>query len=503
MTNNLIPTLEGEYPEQLIQSCRETPFGFCRLQGEGKNLVVKKSMVKSENYEAVLEDICMLEEFTYCVETKQGHVSALLNLVEEAIEVTMRGTVYDEKHKTEVKKLPMKTYDRGRMIYEWAEGFELAQAIPPEDLAVLIDAQWMGKDGQENHLVLLHENVVGTLDFEYRHIYPQKEKEMVKVEVKDGSWADQGKADKATGSQKNIVICFNRMPGYMADVDYLLMVKSSNLGKPMFSVPGRGIISVDGASIVLNDPKYPCTATCLVTRVNGGGGTGERYDMEYPTQVFSKKGRDLSYDICLSWNEEFQGQAGQMPNVYDYNLSITAYFQSESMTVPQPVKVRVTSLDVKPGPREVLHKLEHLQIMWGCMAEGTRIRMADGSMKQVQDVRIGDRLSDKHGCPVVENMWIGKESTMIEITCVTGDQILLTTNHPILCDKGWVGAAIIRAGIRVMTESGNYVEIKCVKKILGDFTVYNVDLDSMEHSLYAEGFVVGDNYKQNMLYLQG
>ena len=41
--------------------------------------------------------------------------------------------------------------------------------------------------------------------------------------------------------------------------------------------------------------------------------------------------------------------------------------------------------------------ISKLHLLWGCVADHTLVRMADGSCKQIKDIKIGDRVCVKNG----------------------------------------------------------------------------------------------------------
>jgi hypothetical protein len=85
-----------------------------------------------------------------------------------------------------------------------------------------------------------------------------------------------------------------------------------------------------------------------------------------------------------------------------------------------------------PGNLEVL-----------CLPGDESVRMADGSLRAIKDVSIGDRVlgHDAQAHPVASITISTFEGSLIEIDgrCMTG-------NHPVLTDRGWISAASVRAG---------------------------------------------------------
>lgn len=494
--------VEAEYPEELMDICRKSPFRMCSLQyeeGVEKVIPVKgsRSGLKALGVSgSTMQDICMVRYFTFSEETKTGRVDALLNLVDEASCVRMSGTLYDVRNHRIIGDLPDKLEQTNRQILELDQQFYIEQPVDAADLAIIIKSNWITKAGDEMYMVTEHENVEGYLDYSYKHSYPAKESRTVELEIKDGNWAEPITQTKQTGNQDNIVICFNRTPGYRSDVDYKLMVKEVG-GHPVFAVPGKGRLGANGAVVVLDDPAYAPTAVCCVTKTGGGGGVLEQYTVDYPDKVFDKDGNDLVYEMLLSWNQTFLSPGGQSANLFDYDLTLHAWFQEKTAVAPRPATLRVTSFDVPDTGNEVLCRIQKLQIMWGCLCEGSRVRMADGSMRRIEEIRIGELTGRDHAYGRVINCWSGQEEVLYNLITEDGNSIKLTNNHPVLTERGLMGAAFIRKGTRIMTENGSFAEITAVKELHGCFKVCNLELDSEDHLFCAEGFTVGDFQLQN------
>lgn len=140
----------------------------------------------------------------------------------------------------------------------------------------------------------------------------------------------------------------------------------------------------------------------------------------------------------------------------------------------------------------------------GCLLEGTRILMADGSKKAIQDLRIGDILRLTNGdASRVENIWRGCESSLIELITASGMSIMLTGDHPMLLSGGnWTKAKNIKEHDTVCIEDG-VVEVNAIKQSDNDnYMVYNLDIegDNNTEGYFANGFAVGDMKMQNSLW---
>jgi hypothetical protein len=81
----------------------------------------------------------------------------------------------------------------------------------------------------------------------------------------------------------------------------------------------------------------------------------------------------------------------------------------------------------------------------GCVIEGTIIQMADGSLKQVQDICVGDNVRTLNGEKPVIHIWnpetlFDGEPECFEVEFEDGYKCTVSDNHPFLTDTGWVKA---------------------------------------------------------------
>jgi len=79
-----------------------------------------------------------------------------------------------------------------------------------------------------------------------------------------------------------------------------------------------------------------------------------------------------------------------------------------------------------------------------CLGKGTLITMADGSMKKIEEITIGDNVvsynmqTKEMENNIVKHVCTVNHSDMINILLSSGKNIVTTTDHPFLSEKGWV-----------------------------------------------------------------
>lgn len=72
----------------------------------------------------------------------------------------------------------------------------------------------------------------------------------------------------------------------------------------------------------------------------------------------------------------------------------------------------------------------------GCFIPTSKVRLADGSVKEIQDVQIGDKIIGRFGEDEVEFIWIYEiEEELIKLTLENGKEIICTFDHEILTEN--------------------------------------------------------------------
>ena len=132
-----------------------------------------------------------------------------------------------------------------------------------------------------------------------------------------------------------------------------------------------------------------------------------------------------------------------------------------------------------------------------CFNAGTKITMADGTLKNIEDVEIGDYVMSydlKHKTNYVtrvKGLPKNTNSTDIAILTFSNKQTLTMTDyHPILTADGWKSLTgyhnypILEIGDMVITSDGTAVKIIDIQqKTVQAYTTYNLDVQDFEEVL--------------------
>jgi hypothetical protein len=128
----------------------------------------------------------------------------------------------------------------------------------------------------------------------------------------------------------------------------------------------------------------------------------------------------------------------------------------------------------------------------GCLATGTPIRTPSGDVA-IQGLRIGDSVTSfaltSNLTPTVTT--IARAVTSRQTTCLEVDgRTRLTPTQPVLMVGGrWVAAETLKPGMKLITPAGTPKLIKSVRRLIGHFEVYDLEVAGEHHNFVAAGIL--------------
>lgn len=139
--------------------------------------------------------------------------------------------------------------------------------------------------------------------------------------------------------------------------------------------------------------------------------------------------------------------------------------------------------------------IPYIYIQWGCFHKDTLIQMADGRVKKISEIKIGDLvMTSEKGSVKVNEIYKGKEEKLIRIETETGRVLELTATHPVLTDNGMVKASNLAVTAVIHTED-EPEKIEEISTVDYNDDVYNIDCNGA--LLIANGIISGDYICQN------
>ncbi len=173
-----------------------------------------------------------------------------------------------------------------------------------------------------------------------------------------------------------------------------------------------------------------------------------------------------------------------------------------------PWLISITSAQGAPVANQL--RIQPTVVVYGCVAEGTLVTMADETKKSIETIGAGERVrSNAARIPLtVDNYTRGFEKTpMIAIETANGRHLLLTDGHPVITATGVKVGRDLRIGDLIMTDAGPS-RLTVVAPREYDGNVWNLDvgrptdhvrLTDTNTTFYANGILVGDGRMQGRL----
>lgn len=156
-------------------------------------------------------------------------------------------------------------------------------------------------------------------------------------------------------------------------------------------------------------------------------------------------------------------------------------------------------------------QLNPMRIVYGCLAENTKIMMQDGSEKVISYINIGETVLSRNNKPLrVEAVTTGQERHYVDITLRNNQGEIKTVTaslgHPFITTSGVVIARELNHDSQLITLDG---ECELISKVQqqGNLKVYNLQLSAIpssenghydDNTLYANGILVGDIQMQRI-----
>lgn len=135
-----------------------------------------------------------------------------------------------------------------------------------------------------------------------------------------------------------------------------------------------------------------------------------------------------------------------------------------------------------------------VQVPDGCFPAGTPILMADGSTKEIQDIKANDKVSSYSLSD--GKMKDEKVSQLLIRTNKSGYVIIngrltATPNHEIFVNmRHWLRADQIKIGDELLDDNDSRVKVTTIEKVANVGTVYNLTLEGKNHNFFAERLLV-------------
>jgi len=287
----------------------------------------------------------------------------------------------------------------------------------------------------------------------------------VSIENRSTCWQGQGESDYTYNIKSHYEPSTNRN-----SVPFFLPMKGSLTFKKEFGLY----------------PAVPEVSLCAMSK-DGNSNTAIKVyyqDMDRNKVQWKFEGDKVSWEFLEDWGDFVPFNNIQCSNY----LKLEASFNFR--TAMGFIRVYITSGE-NPGLTGNYITMEYIDWCWGCLAHGTSIRMADGSEKNIEDIRPGDCLKGLSTPSVrVEGVTDKKTDTIVVIRTSGGSTLRLTHMHPVETKRGMIPAGELNAADLIRMESGAWEELDWLLTDTAEYKVYELQTGAAD-SIFANGIVTG------------
>lgn len=510
-------TLEIAFPESLIAECQKSRNQIVR-RGErkrertGLKCASLGNLTRSEEKEPTLLEVenpepfrfydnFEVSDFSFSQETGKGHLKADISLLHEYNGIEIQAHILDMKNRKVIAEIPAERANHTNTAV--MEHDFMVSADARSALGVIAFGKWGNNSLGENELAVFKEANTSYPGVTYIHKYPKKEGEAVVLGHLEG-WRPQ---TGGVGDADHIVIALTREPRDRRDVDYICGA-ARIAGLPNLCVPGEGTFKFPAGESPEISQEYPNTAVCKLYRKSGGVSVIAQSEAYALNNIrITPKGNTLYYQF-MAWGQAYKDPAEWRKTEFDYCLELTLHTKTQG----GDWIARDFTIDTRNPKASITDEVLSLEVMYGCVAPETGIRMADGGEKEICRIEIGETVMGKNGTAMkVTNVWRGRESdTMVEIFAGDSKRGLLATKmHPVWVKESdgtqkWKRACECGTDDCILMEgSEEYRPITEIREHQPCEEVYNLDLMPLDPSkgrngtMYCNGILTGDNQIQN------
>jgi hypothetical protein len=128
----------------------------------------------------------------------------------------------------------------------------------------------------------------------------------------------------------------------------------------------------------------------------------------------------------------------------------------------------------------------------GCFLAGTKITMADGTVKPIESIAAGDVIlayDEASGELKPDEVKAVHDPVEWSYYLVVNDRIRLTPTHPVLSDGKWIEIGKLEPGATLTGPDGKAIVIESIKTVEQPVTVYNFSVNPYQ-TYVADGVIV-------------
>lgn len=295
----------------------------------------------------------------------------------------------------------------------------------------------------------------------------------------------------AAPDNTDVQVCINRATAAGAPAPACNFVLAAIDSPPPLQLPVAGSAVFDG-DIDVDGSGKPSNASATLVML-APDGTASCRIAQLDDAFFDDPGTRVEGDT-LSWSFDplrFDNGCAIATGAYDFSLVVSVRVQGRPAwaTVSSQIdEDTITAREIPP-----------VQVVAGCIAKGTRVTLASGVARAVEQLKAGDRVQSEGGDLEIAAIASGMREASVTLTLAGGQSVQVSTIHAIPTQRGIVQAQELRLGDELTTSSGTSPVTRIVAEVLPEpLQVYDLVLTPARVSpkqgstYFAGGILVGD-----------
>jgi len=138
--------------------------------------------------------------------------------------------------------------------------------------------------------------------------------------------------------------------------------------------------------------------------------------------------------------------------------------------------------------------------IYSCFLKGTQVLLADGSYKNIEDVKVGDTVMSYD---TALGTFVGAKVLMTPISQTgnwfyVNETLKVTPGHPIYANGDWKMSDQLRIGDQLMNANGELITVVSIKPVTEDVDVYDL-FTEYPNDFFAQNFLVHNEKQGNSL----
>lgn len=293
-----------------------------------------------------------------------------------------------------------------------------------------------------------------------------------------------------------IVISYGRDYLVEEEIDYPL----GGISTDNFYIPCTGNADFKDSRMQYQGVAEPGASASQLILVRDGGGV-LTYQGGFASHV-QKTATGFSWDFS---DARWKNGAGFIWSA-SFKVGMFLTLQYITNLRPQGEILTVNPTEDIGGDKE---KIDKLAIYWGCLGKDVKVRMADGSLRCISKIKIGEKVASTKDALEVKDVITGEETQgMMRLYTQKGKGVLATSQHPILTADGIKMVQELRPGedLIVMEDGSRELLTEILVEEIRVYPIYNLvlckagggDIPADAGFLFADGMTVGDNNMQGL-----